>query len=150
MADDLQARAEQRLEEALNATGARDPRDYYRERLRALREQDRSLYDQAVSHYKDVLIPSIAGGDTDPLAAWTEYGRRLAELASPGRTLTLDGSGRAAAYAKPVDPAHLVLHLPDSPRGPSLLVALPAELTPAQRAAYEWLVQGRTSLATAG
>lgn len=146
MADDLQTRAEERLEEALASTGARDPRDYYRERLRALREQDRSLYEQAVGHYKDVLIPAIAGGEADPLAAWTEYGRRLAELASPGRTLTLDASGRATAYTQPADPAHLVLHLPDSPRGPSLLVALPTELTPAQRAAYAWLVQGRTSL----
>jgi hypothetical protein len=146
MADDLQTRAEALFEEALAARGARDPRDYYRERLKALKEQDRDAYDRAVAHYKEALIPSIADGGVDPLAAWTEYGHRLAELSTPGRTVALDATGRAHAYEAPADPAHLVLHLPDSPRGPTLLVGLPTELSAAQRAAYLWLVQGRNSL----
>lgn len=146
MSDDAQQRADARLEEALAREGARDPREFYRERLRALREQDTTLYDQAVDHYRQTLLPSIADGGEDPLAAWTEYGRRLAELSAPGRTMSLDRTGRAAPYRAPADRSHLVLHLPDSPRGPALLVQLPAELAPAQRAAWEWLVQGRTSL----
>lgn len=145
MSDDPQARADARLEAALAAHGARDPRAYYRDRLRALKDQDRDAYDRAVTHYRDTLIPSIAGG-ADPLAAWTEYGRLLAELAGPGRTVALDATGRASEYRAPADASHLVLHIPEAPRAPTLLVALPAAMTDAQRAAYDWLVQGRTSL----
>ncbi len=146
MTDDHQKRADARLEEALEREGARDPREFYRERLRALREQDKALYEQAVEHYRQTLLPSIADEGVDPLAAWTEYGRRLAELAAPGRTMALDRTGRASAYQPPADRSHLVLHLPDAPRGPALLVQLPADLAPAQRAAWSWLVQGRTTL----
>lgn len=146
MPDDPQAIADARLEAALAARGARDPREYYRERLRQLREQDRDAYDRAVAHYRDTLLPSISDGSVEPLAAWTEYGRRLAELLAPGRTVALDASGRAQPYRAPAEPDHLVLHLPDGRRTPTLLVGLPPEPTPAQRAAYDWLVQGRTSL----
>jgi hypothetical protein len=147
--DDLQARAAHLLEDVLARSGARDPREFYRTRLRELRDQDRGAYDQAVAHYKDVLLPSIVEG-ADPLAAWTEYGRTLAELSGPGRTVSLDGSGRSQPYAAPADPDHLVLHLPDNARAPALLVGLPTQLTAAQRAAYDWLVQGSNKLSTAG
>lgn len=150
MSDEIQKRADARLEAALAQEGARDPREFYRERLRALRDQDRELYDRAVEHYRQTLLPSIAGEDADPLSAWTEYGRRLAELSAPGRTMALDRTGRAEPYRAPADRAHLVLHLPDSPRGPALLVQLPPELSAAQRAAWEWLVQGRNSLPSTG
>jgi hypothetical protein len=145
MSDDPQALADARLDDALAARGGRDPREYYRERLRALKAQDPDAYGRAVAHYREVLVPAIAHDDADPLATWTEYGRRLAELSAPGRTVTLDGTGRAWPYEAPADPAHLVLHLADG-RRPNLLVALPAEPTPAQRAAYDWLIEGRTSL----
>lgn len=149
MSDEVQARADARLEEALAASGARDPREFYRIRLRELRERDRAAYDQAVAHYRDTLIPSIAEG-ADPLAAWTEYGRRLAELHGPGRTMSVDASGRATPYAAPADPEHLVLHLPKDSREPALLVGLPIRLSPAQRATYDWLVQGRNQLPDRG
>ena len=84
------------------------------------------------------------------MAAWTEYGRTLAELSGPGRTVALDGSGRSQPYEAPADPSHLVLHLPDNTRAPALLVGLPAELTAAQRASYDWLVQGSNALSAAG
>jgi hypothetical protein len=143
---DEQTRADARLEEALEASGARDPREFYRDWLRRLREQDRGLYEKAVTHYRRTLLPSIVEQDADPLAAWTEYGRTLAQLAAPGRTLCVDGSGLAQPYTAPSDPADLVLHLPDGRRGKALTVGLPRELTAAQRATFDWLVQGRTTL----
>jgi hypothetical protein len=146
MSDDLQARADARLDEALSAQGARDPRGFYRDRLRSLRSADRDAYERAVAHYRDTLLPSIADGGADPLSAWTEYGRLLAELTAPGRTVALDASGRARAYEAPADPAHLVLHVPDGPRTPTMVVALPADMSAAQRASYDWLVGGRTSM----
>jgi hypothetical protein len=145
MSDDSQARADARLDQAIAARGARDPREYYRQRLRALKEQDGDAYALAVAHYREVLVPAIAQEGADALATWTEYGRRLAELSAPGRTVALDGTGRAWPYESPADPDHLVLHLAEG-RRPNLLVALPTEPTPAQRAAYDWLIDGRTSL----
>lgn len=145
MTDDLQSRADERLEDALTEHGARDPREFYRARLRELRDADRSAYDRAVAYYRDVLIPGIAGG-AEPLAAWTEYGRTLAELRSPGRTVAVDPSGRAAPYETPCALDRLILHLPDSPRETALVVGLPTTLSAAQRATYDWLVQGRNQL----
>lgn len=145
MADDPQTRADTLLDEALAAAGARDPREFYRIRLRELRERDRSAYDRAVAYYRDELLPSIVAG-ADPLAAWTEYGRTLAELGGPGRTVAIDPTGTAVPYQHPADRSHLVLHLPDSGRDPAVLVGLPLELSPAQRATYDWLVQGRNRL----
>ena len=64
----------------------------------------------------------------------------------PGRTVSLDGTGQARPYESPADPGDLVLHLPDEARAPALLVGLPTELSAAQRAAYDWLVRGSSSL----
>lgn len=147
MTDDAKHRAEARLQEALDRSGARDPREYYRSRLKALRDRDRAAYDRAVAYYRDVLIPGIADGG-EPLAAWTEYGRTLAELQGPGRTVSIDGTGRSSPYSAPAPLDHLILHLPDRSREPALLVGLPTELTPAQRATYDWLVQGSNRLHT--
>ncbi len=146
MTEDVQARAEARLLAQLEETGARDPREFYRSRLKELREVDRSAYDQAVVYYRDVLLPAVADGDS-ALAAWTEYGRTLAELRGPGRTVSIDTSGRALPYEAPADPEHLVLHLPEVAREPALLVGLPTQLTAAQRATYDWLVGGRNKVA---
>ncbi len=141
MSDDLRDRAEARLDEALEASGARDPREYYRTRLRALREANPTGYEQAVAYYRDVLVPEIAGG-AEPLSAWTEYGRTLEQMHGPGHAVSIDPTGRSSVYASPALPDHLVLHLPDAPREPARLVGLPARLSPAQRATYDWLVRG--------
>ena len=145
MTADPQERAEARLQEALEQSGARDPREYYRSRLKALRDEDRGAYETAVAYYRDVLIPGIAGGG-EPLAAWTEYGRTLAELHGPGRTVSIDATGRSTPYVAPAPADHLILHLPDSTRSETLLVGLPTELTAAQRATYDWLVKGSNQL----
>ena len=134
MSDDLQAEADLRLEEALADTGARDPREFYRECLRNLKQVDRRAYEEAVG--------------LDPLPAWTEYGRRLALLTAPGRTVMVDQAGVAEPYGEPAPLDRLVLHLPEAQGSANraLVVGLPAELTRAQRAHYDLLVSGRLTL----
>jgi len=134
--------ADRRFEAALEASGARDPRDFYRTTLREMKETNPRGYDDAVRHFQEVLVPSIASGEADPLLAWREYGRLIAEVAAEGTTVAIDDTGRSHPYtpSSPLD--RLVLHLPDA-GGRALLVALPPQLSPAQRATWELLVQGR-------
>jgi hypothetical protein len=138
-------RADALLDQEIQRTGARDPREFYRERLQGLKERDASGYAEAVRYFQETLVPAIAGG-AEPLAAWTEYGRRLAELSSPGRTVSVDPTGRATPYASPAPPDALVLHLPRVAGGRAVLVGLPRALSDAQRATYDWLVMGRQKL----
>jgi hypothetical protein len=146
MTEDLQAEADRKLEAALSTTGARDPREFYRDRLRDLKQSDRGAYDQAVGYYRDTLVPAVAGG-ADPLPAWTEYGRKLAELAAPGRTMMVDASGAATPYQTPAPHDRLILHLPEGRgAGRALVVGLPAELSRAQRATYDLRVSGKLTL----
>lgn len=142
----VEERAGERLEAALAETGARDPRDFYRVQLRELRGEDREGYESAVEYYRETLLPRVADPGVDPLAAWTDYGRHLATLRAPGRTVSVDVTGRSAAYASPAARDALVLHLPDDQKRPAFLVGLPAELSPAQHATYDWLVSGRRAL----
>lgn len=145
MDPELQEKADALFEEALEAAGARDPREYYRERLRELKGSSPDGYDQAVAYYQDTLVPSIASGEAEPLAAWRAYGLRLAELSAEGRTLEIDGSGRAQPYSEETGADRLVLHVPDSGTR-ALLVALPPEPTAAQKATYRLLVSGKQTL----
>jgi hypothetical protein len=135
-------RADHRLAQALEVSGGRDPRDLYRERLRVLRETDPAAYRRALQHFEEQLIPRVANDQFDPLTEWLEYGRLLADLAVPGRAVQVDPTGRARDYAPPVPPVDLVLHLPASSRDPVSVLRLPGELSPAQRATYELLVEG--------
>ncbi|MGD2070350.1 MAG: hypothetical protein PVI57_16870 [Gemmatimonadota bacterium] len=143
---ELQERADRRLEEVLERTGARDPRSFYRDRLRELKARDPSAYERAVRHYGEVLLPAIADDGEDPLEAWTEYGRALAELTAPGRTVSIDRTGRSGPFERGATETCLVLHLPRARNLPALLVGLPPELSPAQRATYDWLVAGLQTL----
>jgi hypothetical protein len=144
MPDDPQAEADRKLDAALATTGARDPRQFYRDRLRDLKQADPAAYEQAVGYYRDTLVPSVAGG-ADPLPAWTEYGRRLATLTAAGRTVMVDAHGVAEPYASPAPLDRLILHVPDG-RGRALVVGLPTELSRAQRATYDLLVSGKLTL----
>lgn len=145
MASD-QEKADRALEEALERTGARDPREFYRTRLRELKQTSSAAYDEGVAYYRNTLVPTLAAGTAEPLSAWTEYGRKLAELSAPGRTVTVGATGRAAPYEAPADRDGLILHLPAARNARALLVALPPELSQAQRATYDWLVRGRQTL----
>ncbi len=137
------ARAEERFEEALSRTGARDPREYYRERLKELRTANPDAYRSAVRYYDDTLLPSIADGDSDPIDAWWEYGRRIAEFSVDGRTVEIDLSGRSHPYSRPTPRDRMVLHLPDGTKGMALVVGLPTDLSQAQVASYDLLVVGK-------
>jgi hypothetical protein len=139
---DQQVAADKALEESLAKTGARDPREFYRERLKELKRADADAYETAVAYYRDTLIPAVASGERDALGAWTEYGRRLAVALAPGRTISVDTTGLAHEYAE-ADRDRLVLHLPDDKGGRALLVGLPTSLSGAQRATYDVLVEGR-------
>jgi hypothetical protein len=141
-------RAEARFSRALSEAEARDPREYYRTRLRELRDRDPDAYERAVRHYGEVLVPSIASGEAEPLAAWLEYGRMIASSTETGRTVAIDAAGGASDYAPPVAPDRLVLHLPENERVKALPVGLPARMTPAQQATYDLLVAGKQKMAT--
>ena len=116
-----------------------------RERLRELKGVDAAAFEQAVGHYRDRLVPSIAGGE-EPFTAWVEYGRTIARLTFEGRTVAIDRTGLAREYSTPADPDALVLHLPKGGKGRALLVARPREPSPAQQATSDLLVDGRYSL----
>jgi hypothetical protein len=147
MADaDLRARAYERFARAIEAAGARDPRDFYRKQLVALKAKDANAYRRAAAYFEDELIPAVARDDTDPLAEWVEYGRVMATLAANGRTVQIDRSGRVTDYARPAPPDALVLHLPERTTEPALVVGLPSALSPAQRAHYDLLVRQAKSL----
>jgi hypothetical protein len=147
MADaDLRARADERFARVLQETGARDPRDFYRKQLVALKAADAAAYRRALAYYEQELIPAVARDDSDAVGEWLEYGRFLATLTGPGRTVQIDGEGRAADYARPVPSDALVLHLSERTNAPAVIVGLPNSLTPAQRANYDLLVKQAQSL----
>ncbi|HYW06329.1 MAG TPA: hypothetical protein VE913_05200 [Longimicrobium sp.] len=137
---DVRARADARFEAAIQA-GARDPRDFYRDRLKSLRADDAEAFRRALEYYEDRLIPAVAADDSDAAGEWLEYGRVLATLSAIGRTVQIDPSGLAAEYSRPVPPENLVLHVPDRPTLPALIVGLPAKLSPAQKATHDLLVK---------
>jgi len=137
--------AEERFKQALADTGARDPRDYYRERLVALRDRDPIAYQRAVVYFNTVLVPEVAREGSDPIAAWLDYGCFLAELSVDGGPVQIDASGRSQPYRSPAPTDHLVIHLPTSAREPALAVGLPPKLSPAQKATYDLLVLRRTA-----
>jgi hypothetical protein len=138
--------ADRRFEEALEATGARDPRDFYRAALRHLKEGNPEGYTQAVDHYQNTLCPSVASGEAEPLRAWREYGRLIAEMTGPGRTVAIDETGRSDTYSPETPLDRMVLHLPEQKGSRGIVVALPASLSPAQKASYDLLVQGKQRL----
>ena len=147
MSESTAAAAEKVLEAALAETGARDPRDFYRERLRELKRTRPDDYVRAVAYYTETLLPEVAERRRDPLVAWTEYGHRLAEALAPGRTVTIDDSGRARPY-EASEPDGLIVHLPEDNGARALLVSLPRSLSAPQRATYDVLVAGKQRLGT--
>ena len=60
MSDDVTKQADEILKAALEATGARDPREFYRDRLQELKQANPDGYREAVAYYRESLLPSIA------------------------------------------------------------------------------------------
>jgi hypothetical protein len=138
--------ADARFEQALKERGARDPRDFYRKQLVELKAASADAYRRALAYFDERLIPTVAQEDSDPVGEWLEYGRVLATLVTPGRTVAIDPTGRSRDYARPVPTDALVLHLPESTARAAIIVGLPTELTAPQRASYDLLVRRAESL----
>ncbi len=137
----MRQRADARVDEALERAALLDPRDFYRERLRLLKERDPAAFTEARRYYEDVLLPRVAAADSDPVLEWFEYGRRLAELGGAGRVVIIDASGRSTDYTPPLSLAQLLLHLPEDNGTPVLALNVPRNLSPAQQATYALLVE---------
>lgn len=142
----MQAEADRLLEEALRKTGASDPREPYRALLRDLKERSLSDYEEAVAEYRDRVVRGIAEEGADPLVRWIEFGCATVQRLNPGRTIVVDGTGRAAPFAPPPKGTDLILHLPDDRKSRALLVSSPGAPTTAQNATIELLVQGKLRL----
>lgn len=149
MTDDQRRRADERLESALPGTGLRDPRPFYRPVLKHLRDRDADAFARALDHFESVLVPALAAG-ADALEGWLDYGVLLADAVGPGRLVEVDGTGRARAVGDPASAAGLLLHLPDDPGAPALLLRYPAASSPAQDATVELLVAGRVTASAYG
>ena len=143
----MQEQADGLLNEALSATGAADPRPRYRLLLSELKRQDSSAYDRAVTRFREAVVPSIARVEVDPLTAWLEFGRHLAEALSPGRALVLDEHGRSSPLTGPASWKDLILHVPSDPRTRAILIGEPPAPTRAQRATVDLLAEGKVMLA---
>ncbi len=148
--DDIRARADARLEQALAAAGVEDPRPACRDRLKALRAENPAAFARAVDYYEHRLLAAIAGG-AEPLSQWVDYARVLAEAAGDGRVVMVDATGRARPYDGAVAPgagdtpaaSALVLFLPQDARRGALPLLLPAAPTAAQQASLDLLVGRR-------
>lgn len=150
MEQELADQADRIFEEALGQTGAKDPREFYRTRLREMKADNPEAYREAVAYYENDLVPSIAEAGDDPLMAWQRFGCRVAELTVTGMPIEVDATGRRRPYAPPTPPDHMVLHIPQGTKGRALVVGLPPELSAAQLATYDLLVGGRQKLRDEG
>ena len=150
MEQELHDRADRIFEEALGQTGAKDPREFYRTRLREMKADDPEAYRDAVAYYENDLVPSIAEAGDDPLMAWQRFGCRVAELTVPGTPIEIDATGRRRPYAPPTPPDRMVLHIPQGSSSRALVVGLPPELSAAQLATYDLLVGGRQKMRDKG
>jgi hypothetical protein len=150
MRDAVRKEADRLFEAALERSEARDPREFYRKALRDIRRTNPSGYEKAVAHFQEVLVPSIASGESEPLWAWREYGRLIAEVTASGRTVSIDETGQSHPFESDTPMDRLVLHLPDAKGGRAILVSLPPSPSMAQRATYDLLVAGKHRLSGAG
>lgn len=146
MDQEIQERADQIFEDALRKTGAKDPREFYRKRLREMKADNPDAYREAVAYYENQLVPSIAEAGDDPLTAWQQFGCQMAELTVTGTPVEIDATGRRLPYVPPTPADRMVLHVPQGSKGRALVVGLPPELSAAQLATYDLLVGGRQKM----
>lgn len=146
MSDQETEAADHRYEEALAETGARDPREFYRQLLRGLKEQSEERYQEVVARWREEVVAPLARGEGEPLERWLRFGATVAAALHPGRTVVVDESGRAAPYEPPPSWRQLILHLPDEKRVRAVPVGLPPELSVPQQATVDLLVKGKNRL----
>jgi hypothetical protein len=140
MDDSAKRRSDELTETAISTAMIADFREAYRERLRWLKETQPQAFARALAHYNDILVPNIAEG-TDPIAEWIDYGKVLGNLSGAGQILSIDETGKARPAGAAID--GLLLHLPDDTGIPALALAIPTDLSDAQRATLNLLVKQR-------
>jgi len=136
---DARTAAEARTDAAFSASPYEDPRPSYRNRMRYLKDNNPRAFEAARAWYEETLVPAINQG-ADPVEAWITYGRQLGELTAPGATCAIDASGRAREYGGAIN-GDLILHLPTDTAAPALALAVPRQISPAQRASYDLLIE---------
>lgn len=141
-----QEEADQRFSEALEATGARDPRTLYRDLFRDLKTQDETAYEEMVSRWKNEVIEPIGRGEVEPLEAWLRFGVGLASALHPGRTVVVDHEGRARSLDGVPGWQQLILHLPQDRGTRAIPISVPPDPTGAQSATVDLLVEGKLKL----
>jgi hypothetical protein len=140
----LKTLGDARLEAALETSTTCDPRGACRERLRWLKDHQRAAFERALQHYEQVLVPNAAADHIDPIGEWEAYARLLAELSGAGRTVDIDETGHAAVPGATLQ--GLTLHIPEDTATPVLVVRMPLEMSPAQRATVDLLVERKLRL----
>jgi hypothetical protein len=142
--------ADTRLDEALDRAALQDPRAFFRDQLRLLKDSDPAAFEEARRHYEEVLLGRVAAEDSDPVLEWFEYGKLLTELGGKGgRLVMVDRGGRATTFSPPLVMDQLVFHLPEDPHAPALALSMPRALSPAQEATASLLLEGRVQLTEA-
>ncbi len=141
-----QDEADRRFNEALEATGALDPRESYRGLLRQLKSRDEATYQEMVSRWKSEVIEPIQQGEAEPLQAWLRFGVGLASTLHPGRTVVVDEEGRSHTLEDLPDWRNLILHLPEDRGVRAIPISLPPDPTGAQSATVDLLVEGKLKL----
>ncbi len=142
MDDTAKSRAEARTAETIERGPYQDFREGYRERLRWLKEARPEAFSRALSAYEE-LVGAIAQG-SDPLERWLEYGRQLGELSGRGKVVGIDETGRASQAD--AGAGQLLLHLPDEIGVPALPLAIPRDLSAAQKSTLDLLVRRKLAL----
>jgi hypothetical protein len=140
MDDTAKRLADERTDQAISDAPFEDFREAYRERLRWLKDSQPQGFTRALSHYNDILVPNIARG-SDPLAEWIQYGGLLGNFSGKGKTVRIDETGRSHPFDESLD--GLILHLPDDTNIPALALAVPKQLSEAQRATLNLLVKNK-------
>lgn len=143
---EIQEKSDRAFTRRLEETGARDPRDVYRGMLRDLRAEDEAAYEEMVRRYRVEVLEAIAAGDADPLVVWLRFGTDLAERLHGGRTVVVDGTGRALPLEGAPSWEALILHLPGTRQARAVPLGIPPEPTAQQRATLDLLVNGRVRL----
>ena len=137
---DLAEVARGRTDTSLARAGLEDPRPALRDLLRRLRAQDAEGFAEATDRYAQELVPAAASEDTDPLVAWIDYARWLADRLAHGKAVVIDVTGRASQASGGPEPCMLLVHLPDEQTTRAMVLLAPRQLSEPQRETVKLLV----------
>jgi hypothetical protein len=140
-ATEASERAQRLTDEALSEAGLEDPRPGYRKLLLHLKGLDAAAFEEATHRFNETLVPDVASGSVAALEAWLAYARWLCERIRAGRIVAIDGSGRATDGAETLAADTVLIHLPDEPAAPAIVLATPSRPTPSQKATVELLAR---------